>query len=135
LVLVLSGCSDKKDTVVVGSKNFTESILMGEMLAQLIENQTDLKVERKLNLGATDITLKAITSGDIDLYLEYDGTIYSSYLKIQDVVTDPPAVFDMVNARIQDEMELKLTKPLGFNNTFTIAMPTKLAEANIRIWC
>ncbi|MFC5649920.1 glycine betaine ABC transporter substrate-binding protein [Paenibacillus solisilvae] len=130
LVMVLAGCSSKQNTIVVGSKNFTENIVLGEMVAQLIENQTDLKVERKPNLGATDITLKAITSGDIDMYLEYDGTVYSSYLKIQDPVTDPPAVFDMVNEKLQKEMKLKLTKPLGFNNTFTIAMPSEIAKAN-----
>src|SRR4051812_41190691 len=84
---VLAGCSKGSDkTITVGSKNFTESIVLGEMLAQLIENRTDLKVVRKPNLGATDITLKAITGGDIDLYTEYDGTVYSSYLKIKDPV-------------------------------------------------
>ncbi|WP_274648591.1 glycine betaine ABC transporter substrate-binding protein [Paenibacillus humicola] len=134
VAVVAAGCggsgsgSGSSGKIVVGSKNFTESIVLGEMLKQLIEAKTDLKVEHKSNLGATDITYKAITQGDIDLYAEYDGTIYSSYLKITDPVSDPRKVYDLVNGRLQDELKLKLTKPLGFNNTFTLAVPQAVAD-------
>ena len=60
--------------VVVGSKNFTEQIMLGEMLAQTIERQTGLTVERRLNLGGTAIAHQALLSGDIDVYVEYTGT-------------------------------------------------------------
>ncbi|SDO33369.1 osmoprotectant transport system substrate-binding protein [Paenibacillus sp. yr247] len=130
LVGMLTGCGNGSGSkqIVVGSKNFTESIILGELVAQIVESNTDIKVVRKQNLGATDITLKAITNGDIDLYAEYDGTVYSSYLKIKDPVTDPQKVYPLVNDRIQKEMNLKLTKPLGFNNTFTLAVPTNLTQ-------
>lgn len=71
---VLTACGGGGDTVTVGSKQFTESILVGEMLAQLVEAKTDLKVERKLNLGGTTVVALAIQNQEIDFYLEYSGT-------------------------------------------------------------
>ncbi|NLF77836.1 MAG: glycine/betaine ABC transporter substrate-binding protein, partial [Chloroflexi bacterium] len=72
--ILLSGCSGGSDTITIGSKDFTESIVLGEMFAQLIEAQTDLKVDRKLNMGGTFVNFEAIKNGDIDIYPEYTGT-------------------------------------------------------------
>lgn len=123
-----SGGSGGGKTLVVGSKNFTENVIMGEMLAQLIEANTDYKVERKLNLGGTDVNFKGLKSGDLDLYLDYDGTAYAFHLGMKDPIADPTKVYDLVNDRLQKELGMKFTKPLGFNNTYTLALPKELAE-------
>ncbi|PYR68412.1 MAG: glycine/betaine ABC transporter substrate-binding protein, partial [Acidobacteria bacterium] len=80
----LSSCSHS-DRVVVGSKNFTEQVIMGEMLAQQIERKTHLPVDRKLNLGGTIVCHEALTAGQIDTYVEYTGTGLTAILK------EPPA--------------------------------------------
>src|SRR5262249_8194172 len=68
-------------TIVVGSKNFTEQIVLGELLAQTIERRTSLHVERKLNLGGTLICEQALASGSIDVYVEYSGTALTAIFK------------------------------------------------------
>lgn len=127
-ILALAGCGGSGKKIVVGSKNFTENIILGEMLAQLIEAKTEIKVERKLNLGGSDVTFRGLKNGDLDVYPDYDGTAYSFYLDIQDPITDPSAVFDMVNERLQAEAGLTFTTPYGFNNTYTLAIPRALAD-------
>src|SRR6266550_2007299 len=79
-VAVLTGCA-QRDRIVVGSKNFTESDLLGEIVAQQIERRTGLSVERRFHLGGTFVCHHAITSGQIDLYVEYTGTAYTAVLK------------------------------------------------------
>lgn len=84
--VVLTGCSSS-NTVTVGSKDFSENIVLGEIFAQLIEAKTDLKVIRKLNMGGTFVNFEAIKNGQIDLYPEYTGTALTAQLKM-DVITD-----------------------------------------------
>ena len=86
------------DVIRVGSKNFTEQIVLGELLAQTIERQTDLKVERRLNLGGTFICDQALRSGDIDVYVEYSGTALTAVFH-QPVETDPSRVLDAIRQR------------------------------------
>ena len=105
-------------TIRVGSKNFTEQIVLGELLAQTIEARTGLRVERRLNLGGTFICDRAIRAGDIDLYVEYTGTAHTAIFK-QPVDTDPQRVFADVRNRYAD-VHLTLLDPLGFENTFAI---------------
>lgn len=127
--LIIAGCGGSGGgKVVVGSKNFTENLILGEMLAQLIEAKTELQVERKLNLGGTDVCFDGVKNGDLDLYVDYDGTAYAFHLGIEDPITDPTAVYDMVNARLESDLKMKFTKPFGFNNTYTLALPKELAE-------
>ena len=106
------------DVIRVGSKNFTEQIVLGELLAQTIERQTDLKVERRLNLGGTFICDQALRSGDIDLYVEYSGTALTAVFH-QPVETDPSRVLDAIRQRYA-QAGLTLLEPLGFENTFAI---------------
>src|SRR5437870_1974039 len=83
LVLIVAGlasCS-RGDRIVVGSKNFTEQVILGEMLAQQIERKTHLPVDRKLNLGGTLVCHEAMTAGQIDTYVEYTGTGLTASLK------------------------------------------------------
>lgn len=114
--------------VVIGSKEFTESIVLGEMVAQLIEENTDIQVERKLNLGGTKVNFDGIRNGDLDMYVEYDGTAYAAHLGHTEPITDRAGFFDHVNKELQEKFGLTFTAPLGFNNTYTLAMPRKLAE-------
>jgi osmoprotectant transport system substrate-binding protein/osmoprotectant transport system permease protein len=107
-----------KDVVRIGSKNFTEQIILGEIVAQIIETSTGLQVERRLNLGGTFICDRAVRSGDIDAYVEYSGTAQTAIFH-QAVDTDSRRVFDAVKARYA-EGGLTLLDPLGFENTFAM---------------
>ena len=96
LALVLSGCS-RRDRIVVGAKNFTESDLLAEIVAQQIERRTSLPVERRLHLGGTFVCHRAITAGDIDIYVEYTGTAFTAILK-QPPIASPDSVYRFVAA-------------------------------------
>ncbi|TYL10966.1 Glycine betaine/carnitine/choline-binding protein OpuCC [Moorella thermoacetica] len=129
LLFVAAGCSGTraKGTVVVGSKDFTENILLGEIMAQLIEAHTDLKVERKLNLGGTLVNFNALKKGDLDLYADYTGTGLVAILK-RDVINDPQEAYDAVQKAYNEQFKLKWLKPFGFNNTYALAVPEEVAR-------
>jgi osmoprotectant transport system substrate-binding protein len=118
VALVLWGCA-RRDRIVVGAKNFTESDLLAEIVAQQIERRTSLPVERRLHLGGTFVCHRAITAGDIDLYVEYTGTAFTAILK-QPPIANPDSVYRFVAAAYARDLKLKWTAPLGFNNTFAI---------------
>ena len=82
-IVVFAGCNGKNNQIVVGSKNFSEQVLLGEIIAQQIENKTKLKVQRKLNLGGSFICHQALTAGQIDTYVEYTGTALTAILKME----------------------------------------------------
>jgi osmoprotectant transport system permease protein len=105
-------------TIIVGSKNFTEQLILGEIVAQTIERQTGLPVERRLNLGGTLICDRALLAGDIDVYVEYTGTALTAIFH-QPAITDPRAV----TAAVRDFYAgtgRTLLAPLGYDNTFAI---------------
>jgi osmoprotectant transport system permease protein len=115
LVAALAG--GDADRVVVGSKNFTEQVILGELLAQTLEGE-GLAVERRLNLGGTFICEQALRSGEIDAYVEYTGTALTAIFH-QPVVTDAAQAL----AKVRDAYAASgrtLLPPLGFNNTFAI---------------
>ncbi len=127
---VLGACSSKSgDTVVVASKQYTENILLGEVYAQLIEAKTDLKVERKLNLGGTSVIMPATESGEIDFYFEYSGTICSEILKI-DTAGGITADYALQTATegMQDDHNMTYFDPVGLNNTYAVLMPRTTAQ-------
>jgi osmoprotectant transport system permease protein len=104
--------------IVVGSKNFTEQIILGEIVAQAIERETGLRVDRRLNLGGTLICDRALLNGDIDVYVEYTGTALTAIFK-QPVANDAATVY----ATVRDQYARSgrtLLPALGFNNTFAI---------------
>ncbi|WP_422393060.1 glycine betaine ABC transporter substrate-binding protein [Neomoorella humiferrea] len=121
------GGPEVKDTVVVGSKDFTENIILGEIMAQLIEAHMDLKVERKLNLGGTLVNFNALKKGDLDLYADYTGTGLVAILK-KNVINDPQKAYDTVQKEYNEQFKLKWLKPFGFNNTYTLAVPEEVAQ-------
>jgi osmoprotectant transport system permease protein len=129
IVLIVFGVANqtKSNKITIGSKNFTESIILGNMLADLIEENTDLKVERKLNLGGTQVVFGALNSGDVDLYVEYTGTGLVNILK-KETITNPQEVYDIVQREFNEKYDLKWLKPLGFNNTYAIAVRKDTAE-------
>ena len=104
--------------IVVGSKNFTEQVILGELLAQTIERDTGLAVQRRLNLGGTLICDRALLTGDVDVYVEYTGTALTAVFH-QPVTTDGRAVFEEVRDQYSRSGRTVLP-PLGFDNTFAI---------------
>src|SRR5437763_15068667 len=86
-LLLAAGCG-RPARIVVASKNFTEQVLLGEILAQQIERRLGVTVDRRLNLGGTMLAHEAMVKGDIDLYPEYTGTALTAVLK-QPPVSDP----------------------------------------------
>jgi len=120
LVLWSSGAAARRSggKIVVGSKNFTEQLVLGELLAQTIERETGLPVDRRLNLGGSIICDRALLTGDIDVYVEYTGTALTAVFH-QPVSTDAGAVFDAVRD-LYARSGRTLLPPLGFNNTFAI---------------
>jgi glycine betaine/choline ABC-type transport system substrate-binding protein len=126
VALVLTGCA-KREHIVVGAKNFTESDLLAEIVAQQIERRTALPVERRLHLGGTFVCHRAITAGDIDLYVEYTGTAFTAILK-QPPIADPDSVYRFVAAEYPRNFKLQWSAPFGFNNTFAILVRRADAE-------
>jgi osmoprotectant transport system substrate-binding protein len=116
--LLLPACS-RQSRIVVGCKNFTEQIILGELIAQQIENKTHLPVERRFYLGGTYIAHQSILAGRVDVYPEYTGTALTAVLK-QPPTSDRKAVFDRVKSEYERRFRLTLGPPLGFNDTFAI---------------
>lgn len=104
--------------LVVGSKNFTEQVVLGELVAQVVERQAGLTVERRLNLGGTAIAHEALLSGGIDIYVEYTGTALTAIFD-EPAAADSEQVFAVVRDRYA-ALGLTLLPRLGFNNTFAI---------------
>lgn len=107
-------------TIRVGSKDFTEEFILGEMYAQVLEN-AGFKVERKLNLGGTPVAQQALLNGEIDLYPEYTGTALLTVLK-QPVESDPQKVFNTVKTMYQSQFKLTWLDPAPMNDTQALAM-------------
>jgi len=127
-VLGSAVCADRGDRVVVGAKNFSEQTLLGEIVSEWIESTTDVAVERRFQLGGTFIAHRAVTSGDIDLYVEYTGTALTAILE-REPVSDPAAVLGAVRAEYARRWGLEVLDPLGFENTFAILVRSRTADS------
>jgi osmoprotectant transport system permease protein len=117
------------NTIRIGTKNFTEQLNLGELMAQLIEARTDLRVERRFNLGGTMICHGALKSGGIDLYAEYTGTALTAILK-QSVIADPDRAHETVAREYRQRFSAEWLRPFGFNNTYAITV--RKPDANSR---
>jgi osmoprotectant transport system substrate-binding protein len=121
-LLLLPACGPPRTrTIVVGSKNFTEQVVLGEMIAQMIQAHTDLNVERRFYLGGTYICQQAILAGRIDVYPEYTGTMLTAILK-QPAAHDAEKVYRLVKREYAARFNLDMLPPFGFNNTFAIVI-------------
>jgi osmoprotectant transport system substrate-binding protein len=117
--LCVSCVSSRHNRIVIGSKNFTESLILAEILAQEIETHTNLRVERRFYLQGTFICQQAILGGRIDMYPEYTGTAVTAILK-QRPVGDEQAVYRKLKSKYEQRFHLTLGPPFGFNDTFAI---------------
>jgi glycine betaine/choline ABC-type transport system substrate-binding protein len=113
------GCSKPGDVITVGSKNFTEQVILGELLANHIESRLGVEVDRRLNLAGTFLCHQAVVSGELDLYVEYTGTAFTGILG-HEPNGDREGVFRTVKQEYADRFDLEWTEPLGFSNTFAI---------------
>jgi osmoprotectant transport system substrate-binding protein len=120
VLMALTSCAPSHgNRIVVGSKNFTESFILGELIAQQIESHTNLKVERRFYLAGTYICQQAILAGRLDIYPEYTGTALTAVLK-QSSGHDRNEVYARVKSEYESRFGLTLGPPFGFNNTFAM---------------
>ncbi len=114
------GCSRER-LITVGSKNFTEQVILGEIVAQHVSLRLSERVDRKLNLGGTLLAHQALVKGDLDLYPEYTGTALTAILKLH-LSSDPAKVLTRVRKEYQKRFNVLWLDPLGFNNTFAMVI-------------
>ena len=122
------GCT-KEHPITVGSKNFTEQVVLGEIVAQHLEHRLGRRVDRQLNLGGTMLAHQALVRGEIDLYPEYTGTALTTILKLPPT-RDPAAAIALVRAEYQARFGVEWMDPLGFNNTFAMVIRGEDARKN-----
>jgi osmoprotectant transport system substrate-binding protein len=123
----LGGCATSQSRkIIVGSKNFTEQSILGELLAQHLE-RSGFAVDRKLYLGGTLICHSALVAGGIDLYVEYTGTAYTAILKSKPI-SDPGEVYRQTRDAYRSRFGVELTEPLGFDNKFVILIRGETAR-------
>ncbi len=120
-LLLISCAPPRPDHPVIGAKNFTEQVVLGELLAQEIEAKSNLKAERRFYLAGSYIAQQALVSGRIDAYVEYTGTALTAILK-QPVNRDPQAVLDTVRRLYASRYGVTVADPLGFENTFAMVI-------------
>jgi osmoprotectant transport system permease protein len=129
-VLQAPGLRPAAPAVVVGSKNFTEQVVLGEVLGALLEEK-GFRVQRRLNLGGTTLCHAALRAGEIALYVEYTGTALTEILK-RPGSSDPVRVYDEV-ASAYAELGLRVSRPLGFDNSYALVVrPSVAAERGLR---
>ncbi|HXZ82063.1 MAG TPA: glycine betaine ABC transporter substrate-binding protein [Terriglobales bacterium] len=121
LPLLLAACRPRSRQVTIGSKNFTEQLILGELLAQYLERTASLPVERRFYLAGTYICHQALLAGRIDLYVEYTGTALTAILKAEPH-GDSQSVYQEVKSEYLRRWGLEVMPPLGFNNSFAIVM-------------
>jgi osmoprotectant transport system substrate-binding protein len=139
LLAMLSGCGFSSSSggssgtgssgpVIVGSKSFTENILIGDMMYDLLQaNLKGVTIQNKSNLGGTAVPWNALQSGQIDMYCEYTGTGLVSILK-QPIVHDPDQAYQTVKQQYPQKYHIDWLQPLGFNDTYAIAVPQSIAQ-------
>jgi len=120
--LALAGCRPRFAGITVGSKNFTEQLILGELLAQYLEPVSPHGISRRFYLAGTYICHQAILAGRIDMYVEYTGTALAAILKETHVLSGHEEVFRLVRDEYSRRFGLDVLPPLGFDNSFAIVM-------------
>ena len=119
-------------TITIGTKDFTEQMILGHMVADLIEDRTDITVERKINLGGTQVCFSALTSNAIDMYIEYSGTAYGDTLG-NPPISDMKEVYATVKRDFKELYNIEVLKQMNFNNTYALAVTKEVAnEYNLK---
>ena len=120
-LLFIIFCSfQAQQTIRVGAKHFNEGYILSEMIALVLEDG-GFKVERKFNLGGTTVCFEALRNEEIDVYPEYTGTIEKEILKAESSLS-----FEQLNDKVEEEFELQISKPYGFNNTYALLISAAL---------
>lgn len=122
----ITNANEKK--VVIGSNNFTEAIILGYMYADLIESNTDITVEKRLNLNGASVYFNALETGELDMVTSYTGTALVSMLHQELTTTDPDEVYKKVSDSMMSEHNIYTSAPLGFNNTYVMCVTPEIAE-------
>jgi osmoprotectant transport system substrate-binding protein len=120
--LTLAGCRPRYAGVTIGSKNFTEQLILGELLAQYLEPFSPRGINRRFYLAGTYICHQALLAGRIDMYVEYTGTALAAILKEKHFPSGHEAVFAFVRDEYARRFGLEVLPPLGFDNSFAIVM-------------
>ncbi len=115
--------------IVIGSKDFTEQEIVSNMFADLVESHTDIKVDRKLSLGGTQIAFNALTSNEIDMYVEYTGTAFGNILGMEPI-SDVNKVYDTMKSEFSNKYNIEVLQPLGFNNTYALGVTKDFAKTH-----
>ncbi len=127
--LWLASCTSRGQQVSIGSKNFTEQLILGEILAQTIEHLAHLPIERRFYLAGTYICQQAILAGRIEMYVEYTGTALTAILK-HPPQSDRAKVFEIVKTQYREKFGLEVLPSLGFDNSFAMVMRGDDARRN-----
>jgi len=121
LALLATSCGSRRNLIVIGSKNFTEQLILGELLAQQLEHKTGVAVERRFYLAGTYICQQALLAGRIDMYVEYTGTALTAILR-EKPSSNHQQVYQQVKEQYARRFGLATTEPLGFDNTFAMVI-------------
>lgn len=120
--------SKKSENVVrVGSKDFTEQEILCYMTSQAIENNTDIDVEEECNLGGAQVVFSALTSDNIDLYIDYAGTDYTDILKHKPI-SDVDKVYQTIKQEMKEKYDVEVLNQMAFNNTYALAVTKETAQ-------
>ena len=123
----LNSMNQSNKVIKIGSKDFTEQVILANMFADLIEEKTDITVERETNLGGTQVCFTALNTGSIDLYFEYTGTAYGDILKYP-TNTDMKEVYQTVKEDFKENYNIDVLEQTGFNNTYVVAVKEETAK-------
>ncbi|USG66931.1 glycine/betaine ABC transporter substrate-binding protein [Brevibacillus ruminantium] len=128
----MAGCSvltgtKASDHVTVVGKNFSEQDILTNLVGVMLEKNTDLQIETKPFLGGTDVAFNAVKGGSADLYVEYTGTGLVNIMG-QEAMKDPGEVYDKVKKDFAEKYQMEWLKPIGFNNTYAIAVTKETAD-------
>ncbi len=129
-IFAITGISQKinnKKVITIAGKDFTEQDIVANILSELIENKTDISVNRKFSLGGTQVSFSALKSGEIDMYVDYTGTAYGDTLKYPPI-SDVEKVYNVVKKDFKDKFNIEVLKQMDFNNTYTLAVKKETAE-------
>ena len=128
---ILAGCSKTEKSIVVGAKDYTEQDVLGNIVALLLDKNTDIQVTYKHEMSS-NVIFAAVQSGDVDVYVDYTGTVYGSYLGYSDI---KPAdeVYNISVEELKEKYNLLMLEPLGFNNTYCLAVrPDTAAQFGLK---
>jgi osmoprotectant transport system substrate-binding protein len=125
IAILATGCASKPH-IIIGSKNFTEQVVLAEIIAQQIERRLGVEVERKFDLGGTLLAHEALRGGSIDLYPEYTGTALTAVLK-RPIIRDAKTAFAEVSQGYR-QWGIEWLPPLGFNDSFAMVVRSETAR-------